>query len=85
MKLYISQTNQTIFDISSTLDTLNLPHTALDIDHDPAAREQLQTLTGALDTPTLVLPDGTALIQPTPHELSAKLLPLLQARKSGGS
>lgn len=79
MELYLTPTSPTAPAVQAALDVLGLPYTLRDIDRDADARRRLLGLTDSVRVPTLVLPDGTALVQPTPPQLAAALRPYVTA------
>lgn len=56
------------------LDAHGIPYTLVDIDGDRTAARRVVDLTGGFrSVPTLVFDDGSVLVEPTDHELAAKL------------
>ena len=71
--LYATPTDPTAAAIARTLEMLAVPYVQRDPSADAEAAEQLRALTGALTTPTLVFPDGTVLVRPSPPQLAERL------------
>jgi glutaredoxin len=56
------------------LEQHHIPHTWVNIDQEPQAARQVELLTGGFrSVPTLVLPDGSVLIEPSLPDLAKKL------------
>lgn len=54
------------------LDAHHVPYTYVDVDADAAAKEMIETLTGAKSIPVIIFEDGSYLIEPSNAELGAK-------------
>jgi len=54
------------------LDAHQVPYTYVDVDADAAAKEMIETLTGAKSIPVIIFEDGSYLIEPSNAELGAK-------------
>jgi mycoredoxin len=60
--------------VRALLEQHHIPHTWVDIDQDSQAARQVELLTGGFrSVPTLVLPDGGVLIEPSLPDLAKKL------------
>ena len=77
LTLYATPTNPTADAIAHTLELLAVPYVRRDPVADPSAADRLRALTGELTTPTVIFPDGTALVRPTPPQLAERLQTLL--------
>lgn len=56
------------------LEEHNLPYEWIDIDQDDAARNFVEeTNQGFRSVPTILFPDGSLLVEPSDHDLRAKL------------
>lgn len=64
----------TVAEIRALLDERGIPYHYFDIDEDKTARKTVYRLQcGGRRVPTLTLPDGTLIIEPAPHDLTALL------------
>ena len=53
---------------------LNISYTEIDIEQDPAARDEVMRLNnGGQSVPTIVFPDGSILVEPSAAILKAKV------------
>jgi mycoredoxin len=55
------------------LDAHRVPYTYVDVDADAAAKEMIETLTGAKSIPVIIFEDGSYLIEPSNEALGAKV------------
>lgn len=61
-------------------ETLGVPYTWVDIDHDVEGRARVETLNnGARSVPTIVFPEGDVLIEPDNATLTQRLMPYVQS------
>ncbi len=74
---YASPTDPTADAIARTLELLAVPYVRRDPSAEPSAAAQLRALIGEIATPTVIFPDGTALVRPTPPQLAEHLQTLL--------
>ncbi len=63
--------------LRSQLDRESITYEVVDIEKDPAAAEYVRSVNGGNQTvPTVRFPDGSALTNPTLHEVRARLVKL---------
>ncbi len=63
--------------LRSQLDRESIRYEVVDIEKDPAAAEYVRSVNGGNQTvPTVRFPDGSALTNPTLHEVRARLVKL---------
>lgn len=55
------------------LERLGVPYVLRDVEHDPAAAEQAQAVSGRQSIPVIVLPDGSHLVEPSDRDLQRNL------------
>lgn len=61
------------------LDGLGVPFEYIDVEHDDAAAEEAKRISGRMNIPVVVFPDGSHQVEPSNAEVEAKLVELALA------
>jgi mycoredoxin len=55
------------------LDAAGVPYVYRDLEADPAAADEAQSISGRMSIPVVVLPDGVVLVEPSDADLTAAI------------
>lgn len=74
LRLYTTQTCGDCWSLKAWLTRERIPYREIQIEDDPEARRIVREAAGGyMSVPTVILPDGRALIEPSPAQLRAAL------------